>query len=68
MTKTQARVVALRLAYNALHKAHEAGGEEEADYDAQAKIDDALDALAQAAYERWAKAKEKEEARERLTR
>lgn len=60
MTKRQARVIALRLAYEAVQKACDCGGEEagagtEA-YDDQIKIDRALGDLAQRLYERWAAA------------
>ncbi len=54
MTRRQAHVIALGIAYRAVAKALQAGGDEAGDhYDDQGKVDDALDAIAQRLYERW---------------
>lgn len=56
MTRREAHVVALGLAYTAIQKSVEAGPEqEEGDrpHADQVKIEEALAALAQAAYNRW---------------
>jgi hypothetical protein len=63
MTKRQARVRALRLAYEALQKAVDGGGQECGnDYEGQLKVDAALDAIAQRMFERWQRAAGRETA------
>lgn len=53
LTKREAHRIALRLAYEAIEKALRGGGVAAGqDEDAQQKIDDALDAIAQRMYER----------------
>lgn len=48
--------MALRLAYEAVQKAVDCGGVEAGNYDDQAKVDSALDVIAQRLYERWKQA------------
>lgn len=59
MNKRDARRVALRLAYEAVQKAVDGGGEEFPDEDAQQKVDVALDAIAQRLFEQWERVKDK---------
>ena len=58
MTKRQAHVIALRIAYNAINKACGVGGDETDNEDDQQKIDDALDTIAQRMYERMRRLEE----------
>lgn len=58
MTKREARRIALRLAYEAIQKAVDGGGDECADYEDQAKVDKALDEIAQQFYCRLNRQKE----------
>ena len=64
MTKREARVLATKIAYEALQKAVQCGGDEagltvEAEED-QIKIDNALDDIAQVMYERWKRLEERQ--------
>jgi hypothetical protein len=53
MTKREARRIALRLAYEAVQKAIDGGGEEAVTVEDQAKIDNALDEIVQRLFERY---------------
>lgn len=57
MTKKEVRRYALELAYKALQKAADCGGDEfGADHNTQVKVEKELDRLTQAAYDRWQRA------------
>lgn len=60
MNRKQARLIALRLAYEAVQKAVDAGGKEAGvDVEAQKKIDAELDRIAQQMFDKWQRQGEK---------
>lgn len=58
MTKREARVLAAKTAYFAVEKSIGVGGNEADDTDGQAKVDSALQEIAQRMYERWKRLEE----------